>query len=133
MILQAQQIDGRLLSANKVQAIKNVRGATGWGLKEAKDFVDVLQVRGTNEIRVPGPIQDLAQFKSEMITVGVVIKTHESYVKEYSVYSQDLRSMAAQAVLSGHTDIAQDLIAILNRYGMQKVVDSIEDDAIMVE
>lgn len=29
---------------NKIQAIKEVRAATGWGLKEAKDFVELAEV-----------------------------------------------------------------------------------------
>jgi large subunit ribosomal protein L7/L12 len=34
----------QLLARNrKIQAVKRVREATGWGLKEAKDFVDSLE------------------------------------------------------------------------------------------
>lgn len=31
---------------NKVQAIKEVRNRTGWGLKESKDAIDILVERG---------------------------------------------------------------------------------------
>jgi hypothetical protein len=37
---------------NKIQAIKEVRALTGWGLKEAKDFVDLAEVG--NGVKLPG-------------------------------------------------------------------------------
>lgn len=36
---------------NKIQAIKEVRAATGWGLKEAKDFVESAEVG--NGVQIP--------------------------------------------------------------------------------
>jgi ribosomal protein L7/L12 len=36
----------QLARGNKIQAIKRVRELTGWGLKEAKDFVDGLEADG---------------------------------------------------------------------------------------
>lgn len=36
---------------NKIQAIKEVRAATGWGLKEAKDFVELAEVG--NGVQLP--------------------------------------------------------------------------------
>jgi ribosomal protein L7/L12 len=36
----------QLARGNKIQAIKRVRELTGWGLKEAKDFVDRLEAGG---------------------------------------------------------------------------------------
>jgi ribosomal protein L7/L12 len=37
------EVQIQLAKGNKIQAIKRVRELTGWGLKEAKDFVDHLQ------------------------------------------------------------------------------------------
>jgi ribosomal protein L7/L12 len=37
------EVQVQLAKGNKIQAIKRVRELTGWGLKEAKDFVDRLQ------------------------------------------------------------------------------------------
>lgn len=36
---------------NKIQAIKEVRAATGWGLKEAKDFVESAEM--DNGVQIP--------------------------------------------------------------------------------
>jgi ribosomal protein L7/L12 len=40
------EVQIQLAKGNKIQAIKRVRELTGWGLKEAKDFVDHLQAGG---------------------------------------------------------------------------------------
>lgn len=40
------EVQIQLARGNKIQAIKRVRELTGWGLKEAKDFVDRLESRG---------------------------------------------------------------------------------------
>jgi ribosomal protein L7/L12 len=37
------EVQAQLARGNKIQAIKRVRELTGWGLKEAKDFVDRLE------------------------------------------------------------------------------------------
>ena len=41
---------------NKIQAIKEVRAATGWGLKEAKDFVESAETG--NGVQIPGTFGD---------------------------------------------------------------------------
>jgi ribosomal protein L7/L12 len=40
------EVQIQLAKGNKIQAIKRVRELTGWGLKEAKDFVDGLESGG---------------------------------------------------------------------------------------
>lgn len=41
--LDVNELRGLVASGRKVQAVKRVRKATGWGLKQAKDFVDALK------------------------------------------------------------------------------------------
>ena len=40
------------IGRNKIQFIKGVRTATGWGLKQSKDFADAMEMEGDNNIRV---------------------------------------------------------------------------------
>jgi len=41
--LDIDEIRDLLAAGHKVQAVKRVRRATGWGLKKAKDYVDALK------------------------------------------------------------------------------------------
>lgn len=48
-----------LQAKQKIEAVRRVREATGWGLKESKDYVDAIQDTGVPPTRVP-PIKAAA-------------------------------------------------------------------------
>ena len=119
---------------HKVSVIKIIRAYTGKGLKEAKEIVDEMVASNRAEFELTsyanGKFEDL---RDELQAEGVTIIHHRAMLREYQVYADDIRSLAAQAILSGHDDLAKDLQHIISTYGMKKSVDRTDDDATLVE
>lgn len=99
----------------KVVAIKAVRNATGLGLKEAKEAVDLAETGGCSEIDVMDMVnarllsRDL-QGTGYKATINVIDYAHVDQ------YLEELRAIASQAILAGDTAIANDLVQLINRY-----------------
>ena len=51
------EVENELFAGRKIQAIKRLRGATGLGLKEAKDIVDAMEkdLRGSTPEKFTAP------------------------------------------------------------------------------
>lgn len=60
-------------SSGFVQAIKAVRNVTGYGLKEAKDFMDDVRSRGKNVLTLPKG-SNRAHAMKTLLTAGVVAR-----------------------------------------------------------
>lgn len=61
----------------KIEAIKEVRAFTGWGLKEAKDFVESVSWNGPKPINLqPDTMTDekVEQFRRNMARIGCVVE-----------------------------------------------------------
>lgn len=98
-----------------VAMIKLLRSATSMGLKAAKDLLDESLNREMT-INVLHPTIDplVDQLLCESRKCGYrVTKFTSEYVDSYLAA---LRPIAAEAILAGHDDIAQDLIDLINSY-----------------
>lgn len=52
MLLQTDEIVVRSLGANFIDAIKELRALTGWGLKESKDFCDLVRAGTPQRVNI---------------------------------------------------------------------------------
>ena len=73
-----QEIRDILVDGKKIVAIKRVRTITGWGLKEAKDYVEALQMGM--------PVEPLAQPGNSRGDVPPPVLDPEGHNQEYATY-----------------------------------------------
>lgn len=66
----------RTIGPNKINAIKEIRTLTGWGLKEAKDFADDVEANGPKMLRAPDYVDyDRVQaFVDAMLRNGAIVE-----------------------------------------------------------
>ncbi len=65
----------RSIGAHKIEAIKEMRSFTGWGLKESKDFVEAVQLGGPREIETGVIPEDRIQdFIKAMKRIGCAVE-----------------------------------------------------------
>lgn len=63
------------IGSHKIEAIKEVRSFSGWGLKEAKDFVENVLARGPQSLDVKNVSQDqITDFIKVMSLIGCIVK-----------------------------------------------------------
>ena len=78
MITQAGADEGlvKSIGIHKINAIKEVRQLTGWGLKESKDFVDSVDYNGEQLLKLPDYVEDgkLETFVQAMTALGAVVE-----------------------------------------------------------
>jgi hypothetical protein len=69
------EIQAALFRGNKIEAIKLCRGATGKGLKEAKDFVEALEaeLRRTSPEKFTGPSGGCGSTVFAFVALGGVV------------------------------------------------------------
>lgn len=131
MIVRLTALHPRDLAKRKVPAIKILRNYSGWGLKESKEVIDEMVSNGQVDIDINrlshGNWTDMRrEFQGE----DILAELKRELVREYQVYAEEIRSIAAQAILAGHDDLAKDLQMIITTYGMsKKAVDILEEDA----
>lgn len=52
MLLQTDELVVSRLGSNFIEAIKELRALTGWGLKESKDFCDAVNSHGSKTLNI---------------------------------------------------------------------------------
>ncbi len=65
----------RTIGPNKINAIKEIRTLTGWGLKESKDFTDDVEAHGPKTLRAPDYIEyeRVQTFVDNMRRFGAIV------------------------------------------------------------
>lgn len=78
MITQAgtDEVLVKSIGVQKINAIKEVRQLTGWGLKESKDFIDSVEFNGEQLLKLPDYVEDgkLETFVQAMTALGAVVE-----------------------------------------------------------
>lgn len=66
----------RTIGPNKINAIKEIRTLTGWGLKESKDFTDDVEAHGPKTLRAPDYIdyERVQTFVDNMRRFGAIVE-----------------------------------------------------------
>lgn len=93
-----------------ISSIKAIRNLTGWGLKEAKDFVDVFTREGVT-------VQTL-NITSEVLSTQHLVDAKQFYnlIPEEIVYLEALLDMAKTAIGDKRFELAIDLINLYRKY-----------------
>jgi hypothetical protein len=75
MLIGGGDIVVHKIGPNKIEAIKEVRGLTGMGLKESKDFIEAVIEQGPQPLETSGMDQEVVnKFCNTMNTRGCVVK-----------------------------------------------------------
>jgi len=101
-----------------VWAIKAIRQATGYSLKEAKGVIDQLREDGKPSVQVDSYRVHLQKLVADLNGTGFVCQGIQipQFEKQYG---KNIRKLASLAVLSGYDGLAQDLFSLLTKYSDQ--------------
>jgi ribosomal protein L7/L12 len=89
-----------LTQGRKIEAIKRVRVLTGVGLKEAKDFVEMVE-RGEIDISQPAPLPPLPSTPSPTFQVSPEQAAYDPEVREYLAQGQKINAIKRVRELTG--------------------------------
>lgn len=89
-----------LTQGRKIEAVKRVRVLTGVGLKEAKDFGEMVE-RGEIVISQPPPLPPLSSTPSPTFPVSPEQAAYDPEVREYLAKGQKINAIKRVRVLTG--------------------------------
>lgn len=92
----------------KVHAIKQIRGATGMGLRESKEFIEKVELEGSGQLLIRGDYT-LQELRANLAECNIGVH-NENLMK----YAEQLREIASFATLAGDYYVARTLITLLD-------------------
>lgn len=118
VLLKAKNL--HLMEHNKVHNIKQLRYATGLGLREAKQLLERVMAGGDQQtVQLKNEFCDHHQdpiLTLESFFMGVLVKSAADIKGFEEMYGSTLRALASQAILAGHDDLANDLMKTIKFY-----------------
>lgn len=115
----------------KVTAIKALRGLTGWGLKESKEFIDNVEIIGPNSLVIPDNIINpsvLSECTNNINNSGYTMTIFSPDTPVRRELNHQINAVMAYASLAGQHDVVRALTNVLETHLCFDATEENEDE-----